>query len=170
MIFQMEITPEELTALRRLMARAEQAQPTAAAAINAGDVVQLRPGADPHWETSLMLVTQANAHQVRGQILRPHRGGCREAWGNYSTPEVARVGAAPYGEPAPDIRSWCYAPPCPLIGTAAEIAGYRQARARMKARLQTEAIRANGRQPTSRTPRAARPGRQPPREAGGQRP
>jgi hypothetical protein len=58
---------------------------------------------------------QANTHQVRGQILRPHRSGCREAWAHYSPAEVLRIGRAAYPEPAHAVRTWCYEPPCPLL-------------------------------------------------------
>jgi hypothetical protein len=87
----------------------------ASEAFTADDVAQLRPGACSTWETSLLLVTQAGAHQVRGQILRPHRSGCREAWARYSPAELVRIGRAAFPEPARAVRAWCYEPACPLI-------------------------------------------------------
>jgi hypothetical protein len=81
-----------------------------------GDVVQLRPGADPTWETSLLLVTQAlEDGRIRGQVLRPHRSGCREAWYTFSTPEVIRIGRTPFPEPPAAVRAWCYEPRCPFL-------------------------------------------------------
>jgi len=124
------LTPEELQVLEALLARARQAAALDRSAIAEellpGDVVQLRPGADPTWETSLLLVQQTGP-KVRGVILRPHRGGCREAWWAFSPPEPVRIGHTPFPEPAPDVRAWCYEPPCPLLATAQEIARYRRA-------------------------------------------
>lgn len=109
------LTTEEKDLLRSLLTReAATAPPSSAATIAAGDLVQLRPGADATWETSLLLVHQVAGDQLRGAIMRPHRGGCREAWAKYSTAEVERVGRVTYAEPAADIRAWCYEPSCPL--------------------------------------------------------
>lgn len=80
-----------------------------------GDVVQLRPGIDRAWETSMILVTKVDSYKVRGQILRPHRGGCPEAWHRFRPGEVVRVGRIVYPEPPADVRAWCYEPPCPLL-------------------------------------------------------
>lgn len=138
------LTLEELAALEGLLARARRdAGRDRAATLNPiapGDVLQLRPGASETWETSLLLVTAADSHQVRGQVLRPHRSGCREAWLSCSMPEVARIGRTPYPEPAPDIKSCCYAPPCPLSATAAEIARYRKMQMLSWKRLREEQV------------------------------
>ena len=65
MISQM-LTSDELAALESLLSRARTAAARDRAAtadpITAGDVVQLRPGADSTWETSLLLVMQSDAH------------------------------------------------------------------------------------------------------------
>lgn len=108
------LTIEELLTLEGILARARAAHdrdhlhqvPT----IQPGDVVQLRPGADRTWETSLLLVMDTYQGRVRGQILRPHRGGCREAWYAYTPPEVVIIGPAPYVGPAPEICGWSSGP------------------------------------------------------------
>ena len=112
------LTPDEARVLRELLQRHQTSQAAPAAdpcAFASGDVAQLRPGACSTWETSLLLVTQAGAHHVRGQILRPHRSGCREAWARYSPAELARIGHAPHAEPSRAMRAWCYEPACPLL-------------------------------------------------------
>lgn len=109
------LTPEELLLLESLLTRARHAagvdRAAVTEAINVGDVVQLRPGADPHWETSLLLVCRIRDDGgISGQIMRPHRGGYQEAWYTYRPPLVARIGHMPFPEPPPPIRSWCYEP------------------------------------------------------------
>ena len=107
------LSPDELAALESILLRARASrQPTSGLEIAPGDVVQLRPGADRTWECSLLLVTQVVDGEVRGQILRPHRSGVREAWGRYSPAEVVLVGRTPYPEPPADIRRGVYSPPC----------------------------------------------------------
>lgn len=103
------LTPAEIAMLENLLIRARHAATGGhpADALTPGDVAQLRPGASATWDTSLFLVCQANRHQVRGQILRPHRGGCRLAWSTFTPP-----GPALYPAPPLAIRAWCYAPPC----------------------------------------------------------
>jgi len=139
------LTSDELSALEGLLTRArgEAAIGRIAATdtITAGDVVQLRPGASHLWETSLMLVTQTTAEHIKGQILRPHRGGCREAWYTFTPPELTRVGRIPFPEPAPDIKAWCYAPPCSLIARPAELERYRRLRSLSEQNLRDEQIR-----------------------------
>ncbi len=116
------LTPDELLLLESLLSRARHLagveRCAIADAIHIGDVVQLRPGADAHWESSLLLVCRIHDDgSVSGQILRPHRGGYREAWWRYTVPEVARVGRMPYPEPGLAIRSWAYdGPPCAACG------------------------------------------------------
>jgi hypothetical protein len=104
------LSPDEIHLLESLLKRARHA---AAApnndAIAPGDVVQLRPGADPHWETSLLLVCRVRPDgAISGQILRPHRGGHALAWYTYRPPAVVKVGNAPFPEPAMRVRSWSY--------------------------------------------------------------
>jgi hypothetical protein len=116
------LTPEEVATLEALLARARGLLGEDSAAvrdtITVGDVVQLRPGADPHWETSLLLVCRIREDGgVQGQILRPHRGGHREAWYTYRPPSVARIGRMPFPEPDMRIKAWNYdGPRCPCCG------------------------------------------------------
>jgi hypothetical protein len=112
------LTADELLVLESLLARARHAagadRATILESITVGDVVQLRPGADPHWETSLLLVCRIRADgAISGQILQPHRGGYRDAWWTYRPTSVARVGRSPFPEPAMAIKSWSY-DPCPV--------------------------------------------------------
>lgn len=109
------LTPDELLLLESLLTRERHTAGCARAplydSIEPGDLVQLRPGADPTWGTSFLLVCQIREDgRVVGQILRPHRGGYREAWYSYSPPEVARIGRSPFPEPGAAIRSWSYDP------------------------------------------------------------
>ena len=112
------LTNSELQLLEALVERARRAEghnhTEATETIVPGDVVQIRPGADRTWESSLLIVGHVDGYKVRGPILTFHRGGCREAWGRYSRAELVRIGRLPYPEPAPDIKAWCYCPPCPL--------------------------------------------------------
>ena len=137
------LTPDQLSALEALLtaARLAAAAGTAAAeAIAAGDVVQLRPGASHTWETSLMLVTQNDGRRIRGQVLRPHRGGCRDAWATHSAPELIRTGRLPFPEPADDIKAWCYAPPCSRLADPPEAATYRAQNTAFQLSLRAEQI------------------------------
>lgn len=111
------LTPEELAALESLLTRARasaQRGKWVQTPLAPGDVAQIRPGASPHWATSLVLITKAPAHgRVRGIILRPHRSGCPEAAEHFSPPEIARIGHAPFFQPPAEIRSHTYCPDCP---------------------------------------------------------
>lgn len=109
------LTAEELLVLESLLSRARHAAGVDRASlldpIHVGDVVQLRPGADPHWQSSFLYVCRIRPDgRIEGQILRPHRGGYREAWWDFSLPEIARIGRAPFPEPGPDVQSWAYEP------------------------------------------------------------
>lgn len=104
------LSPDELHVLDSLLKRARDAAaaPTKET-IAPGDVVQLRPGADPHWETSLLLVCRVRPDgAISGQILRPHRGGHALAWYTYRPPAVVKIGSMPFDEPAMRVRSWSY--------------------------------------------------------------
>ena len=121
------LSRDEIHLLESLLKRARHA----AAALNnndeiaPGDVVQLRPGADPHWETSLLLVCRVSRDgSISGQILRPHRGGHAMAWYTYRPLAVAKVGNAPFPEPAMRVRSWGYdGPPASLHNSERKPAG-----------------------------------------------
>jgi len=108
------LTPEELTVLESLCSRARVAGTQEADELAPGDVVQIRPGFDPHWQTSLMLVGRVLDGKISGTILEPHRGGYREAWYTYRRPELFRIGRLPFPEPPASVRAMCYCPPCPL--------------------------------------------------------
>ena len=116
------LTPEEMAVLAGLLSRAHAASPESTTPesepITAGDIVQLRPGANVTWETSLMIVEQADRYKVRGPILRMHRGGCREAWYAFTPPQVARIGRVPFPRPAAQICGNTYTPPCGRQGDA----------------------------------------------------
>jgi hypothetical protein len=109
------LTAEEIQMLESLLVRARHAAiQTGADVIGPGDVVQLRPGSDPHWNTSLLLVCKVREDGgISGQILRPHRSGLREAWYTYRLPEVAKLGRMPFPEPGLAVRSAGYLPLCP---------------------------------------------------------
>jgi hypothetical protein len=107
------LSPEEIRLLDSLLTRARHAV-VQTDDINPGDVVQLRPGSDPHWKTSLLLVCKIREDGgISGQILRPHRSGMREAWYSYRPPEVSKIGRMPFPEPGLDVRSAAYLPLCP---------------------------------------------------------
>ena len=89
--------------MRKLLARAEQAQP-AAHAIAAGDVVQLAPLADAKFGGMLAVICQTGPAQLRGFLLRPHRGGCREAWLTLTHTDVIRIGTTRWPDLPPFAR------------------------------------------------------------------
>jgi hypothetical protein len=110
------LTESELTTLESLLARAraaDMARGKSRDSVTVGDLVQLRPGADPHWQTSLLHIGKVRDGRVSGAVLRPHRSGCREAWYTYSLPEVLRIGRAPFPPPAPAVNSAGYLAYCP---------------------------------------------------------
>ena len=61
--------------------------------------MQLHPLADSTFGGMLALITQAGPHQLRGFLLRPHRGGCREAWLRLPPTAVERIGPARWPNP-----------------------------------------------------------------------
>ena len=112
------LSNEELAALEGLLSRARaaagQARSQSGEPVNVGDLVQLRPGADSHWQTSLLLVCKVRDDgRVSGVVLRPHRSGFREAWYTYSLPEVLRIGRAAFPGPERDVRNASYLAACP---------------------------------------------------------
>ena len=107
------LTTTETETLRAILAR--EAAPTSsqpAEQLAAGDVVQILPAVDRTYGGMLALVTQSKPHQVRAVLLRPHRGGCREAWLRLTPPEVARIGAAPSHNPEFASRCEWRGPAC----------------------------------------------------------
>jgi len=121
------VTGEELGVLESLLERARHAvigRRAMSDDIQPGDVVQLCPGADPDWQTSLLLVCRIRDDGgISGQILRPHRGGFRECWYTYRPPLVVRIGRMPFPEPPLSVRSTGYWPPCPNCGGPLGIQG-----------------------------------------------
>ncbi len=112
------LTSQELANLELLLSQARALVDVERAAVDEavhpGDLVQLRPGADHHWETSLLLVTQIREKgDIRGILLREHRSGCQEAWYTYSKPEICKIGRMPYPAPSREVRRQVYEPPCP---------------------------------------------------------
>jgi hypothetical protein len=90
------LTPSELSSLQAIIRREQQcpAPPTDEfpADIGPGDVVQIRPFADATFGGMLVLIMKAEPYQLHGFLLRPHRGGCKEAWLKLKHCEVERVG------------------------------------------------------------------------------
>lgn len=112
------LTEDELFLLESLLVRARAAAgvawPESGEPVKVGDLVQLRPGADSHWQTSLLLVCKVRDDgRVSGVVLRPHRSGFREAWYTYSAPEVIRIGRAVFAGPERDVRNASYLAECP---------------------------------------------------------
>jgi hypothetical protein len=111
------LTIEELQMLESLLRRLALAavlKPPVNDAIAPGDVVQLRPGADPHWETSFLSVGRIRDDGgISGAILRPHRGGYRDAWYTYRPTDLLRIGHAAFPEPTRRVQSVSYWPACP---------------------------------------------------------
>lgn len=63
-----------------------------------GDLVQLRSTADPVFGGLVLRVTQSRTLGVRGYLLVPHRGGCRDAWQRLKHCEYERVGRVRWPE------------------------------------------------------------------------
>jgi len=111
------LTEDEAALLESLLVRARSAglaRSEFGDAISVGDLVQLRPGADQHWQTSLLLVCKVRDDgRISGVVLRPHRSGSREAWYTYSRAEVLRIGRAPFAHPDESVRNSSYLAVCP---------------------------------------------------------
>src|SRR5437763_16769188 len=115
------LPPTEAAAFRAILARAALPAdlPAPTAPIAAGDLVQLHPLADRTLGGMLLYVAQVYSPQeLRGFFLRPHRGGCREAWHRCNPLHVSRIGATLWPDPEFARRRWCYDPRrgCPLTG------------------------------------------------------
>jgi hypothetical protein len=109
------LTLIETETLRAILAREAAPAASQPGAIAAGDVVQILPAADRTFGGMLALITQAKPYQLRAVLLRPHRGGCREAWLRLTPPEVARIGAAAPHAPEFGRRCEHSAPGCRRI-------------------------------------------------------
>ena len=86
------LTSLETQVLRSLLER-EQIQFLAPEHdISVQDIVQIHPDSDRVFGGMLAVVTASDAYSVRGYLLRPHRGGCREAWLTWHYSDVEKVG------------------------------------------------------------------------------
>ena len=92
------LTSEEARVLRNLLARAEVI-PSPALPFMPGDIVQIQPLADQTFGGMLVEVCQASPYELRGFLLRPHRGGCRQAWLRLKPVEVERIGRTYWPDP-----------------------------------------------------------------------
>lgn len=116
------LTIIEARALRSILARVTTPAdfPTPAPAdVAPGDLVQLQPLADRTFGGMLMYVAQVySPHELRGFLLRPHRGGCRESWHRAKPTDVVRIGPTLWPDPEFARRRWCFNElrGCPLIG------------------------------------------------------
>jgi hypothetical protein len=77
-----------------------------AALIAPGDLVQIRPYADRTFGGMFMHVCRVRPAHIEGYLLRPHRGGCREAWHTFSPPELLRLGRSFFEQPKFARRPW----------------------------------------------------------------
>lgn len=114
-----KLTPEHVRTLRAHLAILERslAHDTAHGEIETetidpvmvGDLVQIRPSADPVLGGLMMRITKANGKEVKGYILVPHRGGHAEMWQTYTQAEVVRIGRVKWSEAewgfSPEARS-----------------------------------------------------------------
>lgn len=105
------LTQHEAQVLRALLARAAE-QPAAIVPeeppdIRPGNVAQIHPFADTTFGGILAVITRAEPYELRGYLLRPHRGGCREAWLRLKHCELERVGRAIWPANATDFALRC---------------------------------------------------------------
>lgn len=108
------LTPAEVLLLRALLSREEVSPATDEEPIRAGDLVQLHPLYDRAFGGMMAVVTQTECYGLRVYLLRPHRGGCREAWLHLHHTDVTRVGRLCWPElSAFARRSDCRLPECP---------------------------------------------------------
>ena len=105
--------PRQIAAELRALADQLDPLPEASAGpLAPGDLVQLRPDANPTWGGMLARVTRRTPYEVRGYLLTPHRGGCREAWLRLRPPLVVRVGREVYEQPEWGMRKYCATEQC----------------------------------------------------------
>jgi hypothetical protein len=116
------MTDEDLKALRRIVARAEHAEPSPPSSdfqeIAPGDLVQIRPSADRPFGGMVAAITRAEPYHLRAYLLRPHRGACAEAWLKLKQCEVEKVGRMLWPpESQFALHKWCEdAKRCPRGG------------------------------------------------------
>ena len=103
------LTPSETNTLRALLSReATDAAGIDTAELSSGDIAQIRPLSDRTLGGLLFFVTQALPYQVRGYLLRPHRGGCREAWLSFHHGDLERIGRPYFPAPEFSRRRECF--------------------------------------------------------------
>ena len=63
-------------------------------------LVQIAPGAHPTWGGQPMRVTRVNENGwvLKGYVLVPHRGACREAWIEVPAAATRLIGELSWGE------------------------------------------------------------------------
>jgi hypothetical protein len=113
------LTHTEANSLRAILRRELSPAPTQAEDIGAGDLVQLRPFADQAFGGMIAVVTAATLYELRGYLLRPHRGGCRDAWLRLKPCEVERIGRGHWPANATEFAARCEdqgAPRCARLG------------------------------------------------------
>lgn len=103
-----KLTPEHVRTLRAHLAILERAlahetahgeiETASVDPVMPGDLVQIRPSADPVLGGLVMRVTKAIGKEVKGYLLVPHRGGHAEMWQTYSQGEVVRIGRVKWSE------------------------------------------------------------------------
>jgi hypothetical protein len=112
------MNPAELFNLIRahldILEASSQAGPTS---IATGDVVQLKPDADPTFGGTLLRVTRATTWHIEGYLLVPHRGGQPEAWRRFPPSSLSTIGALIYPESAWGFRPYG-ALPCKSVHSA----------------------------------------------------
>jgi hypothetical protein len=106
------LTPNETAALRALLAREAEAASVEYSELAPGDIAQIRPFAEPTFAGMPVQITATEPHQVRGFLLRPHRGGCRESWLSLKHCQLERVGRTWWPDPEFARRCEWYAPTC----------------------------------------------------------
>jgi hypothetical protein len=74
--------------------------------IRPGDLVQIRSTADRTFGGMVVRVTKATAAEIRGYLLRPHRGGNEEAWQRLNYCDVQKCGALLWPESEWGNRKW----------------------------------------------------------------
>jgi hypothetical protein len=105
------LTAMETQVLRSLLARAAEQPatiaPEEAPDLSPGDIAQIRPFADRAYGGMLAVITRAEPYELRGYLLRPHRGGCREAWLRLHHCDVQRIGRAVWPAASTDFALRC---------------------------------------------------------------
>jgi len=104
------LTQEHTAALRALLTELESQAPRAGEDcddLKPGDVAQIRPYACKAFGGMLVVITRAEPYELRGSLLRPHRGGCREAWLSLKHCELERVGRPHWPDRNSDFATRC---------------------------------------------------------------